>query len=264
MPLSDHSYTFGDTDVEAQRLAAVDEVFGPSSRALLVDAVDRPPALAYDLGCGPGHTTRLVAEATGARRTIGLDRSVAHLERAAAGDGGVSYFAHDVTQIPFPAGPADLVYCRLLLAHLPAPVEAAVSWSTQLNGGGFLVVDEIEWIESAHPLFREHLCLVQAQIAATGAQMCAGPILAGLGEAPGLRLRLGRVAEVEVPTASAATMFSFSLHTWGDQAVAAGLCDSDEMTDLRAGLAKLRESTATGEITWGLHQAAYEVVSTAS
>ena len=43
------SYTFGDTEAAAQRLAVVNEVFGSTSRALLAAAVMHPPALAYDL-----------------------------------------------------------------------------------------------------------------------------------------------------------------------------------------------------------------------
>ncbi|MGO9196106.1 MAG: class I SAM-dependent methyltransferase [Acidimicrobiales bacterium] len=253
-------YTFGDTDVEAERLGVVAQVFGSSSRALLADAVGEAPSLAYDLGCGPGHTTRLVAEVTGALQTIGLDRSEAHVARAAAeACEGVRFLVHDVSRFPFPAGRADLIYCRLLLAHLADPVEAALSWTTQLDHGGLLVVDEIEWIESEHPVLEAHLCLVQSRVAHTGAHMCAGPLLAGLADGPRLRCRLRRVVELSVPTASAAAMFSMSLGTWGEQAVAASLCDRDELSELAAALAELRSSPATGQITWGLHQAAYEI-----
>jgi len=81
-------YTFGDTDVAARRLRVVNEVFGPPSRALLAEVAGQPPGLAYDLGCGPGHTTALVSQVTQAKRTIGLDGSAAHIERARAGPGG--------------------------------------------------------------------------------------------------------------------------------------------------------------------------------
>src|SRR5487761_387407 len=67
-------YTFGDTDLAARRLEVLGEVFGPSSRALLADVVERPPRLAYDLGCGPGYTTALLSQVTRARRTAALGR----------------------------------------------------------------------------------------------------------------------------------------------------------------------------------------------
>jgi trans-aconitate 2-methyltransferase len=259
-------YTFGDTDMAARRLKILNEVFGPPSAALLAEVVDRPPVLAYDLGCGPGHTTALVSRVTAAGQTIGLDGSATHVERArASASGPVSFAVHDCRELPFPAGPADLIYCRLLLAHLPDPVAAARSWASQLTPGGLLVIDEIEWIDTGHPVLRTHLRLAQSLIATTGARMVAGPLLAGLelggpGRAAGpaaLRRRLARVTEVPVSTARAATMFAMNLAVWGEEAVALGLCDRAELGELAAQLSQLHDSPASGEITWGLHQAAY-------
>jgi DNA/RNA-binding domain of Phe-tRNA-synthetase-like protein/SAM-dependent methyltransferase len=251
-------YTFGDTDIAAQRLKVLSEVFGPSSRALLAEVTSAPPELAYDLGCGPGYTTALLSAQTGALRTIGLDESASHVDRARKSASGPVEFAQwDVRQVPFPAGPADLIYCRLLLAHLPDPVAAATAWASQLTAGGLLVVDEIEWIDVSNPVLRAHLDLVTALIATTGAVMCAGPLLAGLGQAAGLAPRLRRVTRLPVATARAATMFAMNLAAWGDKPVTLGLCSPSELSELKAGLAALRESDAAGEITWGLHQAAY-------
>jgi trans-aconitate 2-methyltransferase len=251
-------YTFGDSPVEARRLGIVQETFGPSSRALLASAVDGPPALAYDLGCGPGLTTRLVADVTGAAHVVGLDRSPALLARA-IGEAGerVSFREWDVTRLPLPAGPADLIYGRLLLAHVRGPANVACSWATQLAPGGMLVIDEIEGIETTNPALRSHLDLAARQVATTGAVMCAGPLLAGLGTRLGLRPRLRQVTEVAVTTARAADMFAASLEGWGTQAVAAGLCSKEDLTELAGALIDLRRSTTSGEITWKLHQAVY-------
>ena len=76
-------YTFGDTPLAATRLQLVAQVFEPASRAFLTEAVASPPDTALDLGCGPGASTRLVAEVTRARHTTGLDVSDAFLEIAA-------------------------------------------------------------------------------------------------------------------------------------------------------------------------------------
>ena len=264
-PAPDRTYAFGDTDVEAARLALVTEVFGPTSEALLTQAVEHPPVLAYDLGCGPGHTTRLVAKATGATLTVSLERSAAHLTRARAGaPKGVRFVTWDVAELPFPAGPADLVYARLLLAHLEDPVAVASSWTTQLNLGGLLVVDELEWIATDHPVLQAHLRLASSLVATTGAQMCAGPVLAGLGDVPGLECRLRRVVELPVATVDAAAMFELSLQAWGEGIVAAGLCDRGGLFELARALSALRDSPATGEITWGLHQAVYEVLTSST
>lgn len=253
-----HAYTFGDSDPEGRRLELVHEVFCPASAALLRRVVARPVALSYDLGCGTGNTTRLVASITKATTTVGLDTSESHLTRARARvTPGLRYVCHDITQFPFPAGPADLIFARLLLAHLVQPAAIARSWATQLCAGGTLVVDEIEWIRTEQPILAAHLELVTALVAATGARMCAGPLLWALANTPELDRLLTEVVEVRVPTALAAEMFAISLATWGDQAVVQHLCTEGHRRRLARGLTRLSTSTEIGEITWGLHQAAY-------
>lgn len=237
----------------------VQEVFGPSSRALLASAADRPPALAYDLGCGRGLTTRMVADVSGAAHVVGLDRSDAFLALAKAEAGErVSFQPWDVTRLPFPAGAADLIYARLVLAHVLDPVAVARSWATQLAAGGALVIDEIEGIETTNQVLSAHLDLAARQVARTGAVMCAGPLLADLRADAGLRPRLCRSVEVAVPTARAAEMFAASLESWGTEAVSAGLCSEAHLTELALSLRDLRSSGAVGEISWLLHHAVYD------
>ncbi len=251
-------YAFGDTDIAARRLAVLDQVFGPSSRALLGGLATPPPAIAYDLGCGPGHTTAMVARVCGAARTVGIDNSAAHIARARAQAAGpVEFAVRDVLALPLPAGPAGLIYCRMLLAHLPDPAAAVRRWASQLTAGGVIVVDEIEWIRASHPALVAHLRLADALVAASGARMCAGPLLAGLAAEPGLRHCRTSIAEVPVPTALAATMFSLNIATFGDRPVSLGLCDAAELKALATTMTSLTTSAATGEITWGMHQAVY-------
>ncbi len=75
--------TFADTfhsapawSPDGTRLAFVADLFDESSRAFLSEAVGFRPRLALDLGCGPGHTTRLLAEVLRPGRVVGVDRSV--------------------------------------------------------------------------------------------------------------------------------------------------------------------------------------------
>lgn len=75
-------YAFGDNEIARRRLMLLAEVFNPSSRPLLVEHVPPRAHLVLDLGCGPGATTRLVAEVTGADRTVGLDSSSSFLAAA--------------------------------------------------------------------------------------------------------------------------------------------------------------------------------------
>src|SRR2546422_2925352 len=151
-------YTYGDTDLAAKRLALVADVFEPTTRAFLIAAAPAHPSLAVDLGCGPGYTTRLIHEVTGADRTLGLDSSPWHIERARTSAApGVSFAVHDATRVPFPGEPADLVFARLLVAHLADPAEAIARWSTTLTDHGRILVDDLEAIDADEPTFRTYL-----------------------------------------------------------------------------------------------------------
>jgi SAM-dependent methyltransferase len=83
-------YAFGDSALAARRLVLLAEVFEPTSRAFLAHVGAHhsgpPPELAVDLGCGTGHTTRLLVSVLGPRRVLGLDQSALrrYLELAAA------------------------------------------------------------------------------------------------------------------------------------------------------------------------------------
>src|SRR3954451_13842826 len=104
------TYTFGDTPLAIERLRMLAEVFEPASRAFLEDTVTTPPRRALDLGCGPGASTRLLASVTGAAATVGLDASPSFVAAASvAAPAGVEFACRDVTDLPWPFAPADLV-----------------------------------------------------------------------------------------------------------------------------------------------------------
>jgi SAM-dependent methyltransferase len=241
-------YTFGDSDLAAERMALVAEVFEPSSRALLDRGVPAGSGLALDLGCGPGHTTRLVADACRPRRTVGVDGSERYVElaRATTPDPTVTFVQHDVTRLPLPEAPADVVYARLLLAHLPDPPGLVERWCSQVRPGGVVVVDEVESIEAPPGVLREYEGLVVALVAAEGGPMYAGPLLAPLG---------GECVEVMVDAAVAARMYGMNLTTWGDRALGLGLAGSDDLDRVAAGLERVADGrTRLAPVRWVLRQ----------
>ena len=75
-------YLFGDGDVAARRLRLLAEVFAPSTREFIEQFVSLRPARVLDLGCGPGHTTRLLSEVFAGAMVRGLDSSQAYFELA--------------------------------------------------------------------------------------------------------------------------------------------------------------------------------------
>ena len=68
-------YLFGDTDIAAQRLKVLAEVFAESSRAFLLDTDIGKPRLALDLGGGPGYSTHFLANLLQCEQVAGLDNS---------------------------------------------------------------------------------------------------------------------------------------------------------------------------------------------
>src|SRR5438876_392809 len=83
-------------------LPRVARIFEPSPRSLLARLPARSGRRVLDIGCGPGHTTRLLAEVCGDAHVIGLDRSEAFLAEARrnAGPAGPSFVHADVTIPP--------------------------------------------------------------------------------------------------------------------------------------------------------------------
>jgi SAM-dependent methyltransferase len=246
-------YTFGDSDLAVRRMDLVAEVFEPTSRALLAAAVPAGVDQALDLGCGPGHTTRLLAAVARPRRTVGLDGSERYLAhaRAATAEPSVDYVRHDVTTLPLPGAPADAIYARLLLAHLPDPLGLVERWHSQLRPGGVLVLDDVEDIDPPPGVLRDYEQLVVALVAAEGGPMYAGRLLAPLG---------GRCVEVHVDAALAARIFGMNLATWRDDALARGIADADHLDDVAHGLAILasggdRTTPAGTTVRWVLRHA---------
>jgi SAM-dependent methyltransferase len=252
-------YTFGDTPLAAERLRLVARVYAESSRAFLAASAPPGPGIAIDVGCGPGVSTRLVAEVTGAARTVGLDDSDAFVALAAVdAPPGMSFARHDATALPLPGAPADLVYCRLLLAHLPDPAAVVRGWIGQLTPTGRLLVDEIEWMEIRHPVFAAYEEVVLDLVGSRGAPMYAGPIIDPLRTGPGWRQAASDVRVVPVTTADAARMFAMNAATWRDDPHVREHHEAAAIERLGRDLDALTGSPATGEIAWGMRQVVYE------
>jgi organic hydroperoxide reductase OsmC/OhrA/SAM-dependent methyltransferase len=261
-------YAFRDGDPAAERLAMVARLFETPSREFVSAAIsDFPstPRLAVDLGCGPGHTTALLAEVTGAERVVGLDESEHFLDLARSNaKPGVTFVRHDLqsTRWPVASGSgaaADLAYGRLILAHLPDPAVVTLSWLGELAPGGRLLLDELEWIRTDEPVLQQYLELVTELVAAHGVAMFTGPFLAELDPSMlGRRTRSG-VREWPVPVVDAAAMFALNLSVWRNDPAAGSMVASPAVFDrLATDLERLSDHGSKGRITWGLRQVVFE------
>lgn len=256
------SYLFKDTDLAAYRLQVLAEVFAPASRAFLHDIVNTTPQVAVDLGCGPGYTTRLLADATRSVQTIGLDNSEHFLTLARRNaPERIAFVRHDITQAPFPTGPGDLLFCRMLLTHLQGPQAVIERWATQLRPQGLLLLEEVGWIRTEQPLFHTYLAIVAAMLEQQANQLYIGPLLDKMQFGSNLKRRVSRVYHLPVSTAQAATMFYLNIPSWKDHPFIQEHYSASMIAALEHDLRELAEtSTNKDEIEWGMRQLAFEHV----
>lgn len=254
-------YLFADTDLAAQRLEKLAAAYAPHTREFIRDKIAKPPELALDLGCGPGCTTRLLAAATGGARVVGLDKSVPFVERAQQGaPEGIAFLTHDLTQTPFPLAPADLLYCRLVLAHQRDPFALVEAWGTQLKPGGLLLIEELEYVRSDRALFNDYLAIVVAMLADGGYDMYAGPHLARqAGDSALLQTVSSEVGEVEMATHVVAELFHMNIQTWKEQPFIRANYDAGKIEAMERELAALKDPAQdAGQHVWGMRRMVME------
>ena len=255
-------YMFGDTDIAAHRLKVLAEVYAASTRAFLCDAVTCRPRIVLDLGCGPGHTTHLLSDVLDSSYALGLDNSehfIALAEQTRTAE--ISFCWHDVTTVPFPAKAGDLLYSRLLLAHLRDPRKVLLAWATQMRPKGLLLLEEVEWIETSSAVFTTYLEIVTALLAQQSTNMYAGQDLHKLQDPEQLRRRTSQVQRVPVTSAHAATMFFLNMQTWKQQPFIQAHYASSLIDLIEQELHGLIEgSHHDAEIEWGMRQLVYERV----
>jgi trans-aconitate 2-methyltransferase len=238
-------YTFGDDDAAVRRLGMVAAAYEPTSRAFLTAHAPREAPVALDLGCGPGFSTQLVAGTCGPRTLVGIDASSRFLTAAQERVPTARFAVHDVTVAPLPGGQADLVYARLLLAHLPDPPTIVGRWRHQLAPGGVLLLEELEAVDAPPGPLRDYDELSTDVVRRGGGVMCAGPLLADLG---------GDAVRITVPATDAATISLFNVRLWladGSSGVAA-----ERLLDLEDALTRLATRRDERPLTWVVRQLA--------
>jgi SAM-dependent methyltransferase len=182
------TYALGHTTQEYERLRAQARDWEVAT-ARILDQITLPAgASCLDAGCGPGETTRLLAQRVGPGGrvlAIDVDASVGALTvRMLHGSGyrHCTFHAHDLSaDEPVPGGPFDLVYARLLLIHLPDRVGALARLWDAVAPGGYLVVQDYDartfgaWPEL--PSFAEMTRVMIGTFQAVGADVRTGALL---------------------------------------------------------------------------------------
>jgi len=253
-------YLFGDSDLAGHRLKILAEVYADSTKAFVIGHVRRKPRLFFDVGCGPGYTTHLIANVLGCEQAVGLDNSehFISLAQKSATD-SVSFQLHDVTKIPFPAGPADLLFCRFLMTHLLDPQAALSRWATQVVPKGLLLIEEVETIMTANPIFTEYLQIVDAMLKAQNRMLYIGPSLDSIHPPGSLKKVRSTLNQLVVPTHQAALMFYLNIQTWKRQPFVRTNYYSSSIENLEKAMGILSAAKKDEiEIQWTLRQMVFE------
>jgi trans-aconitate 2-methyltransferase len=128
-----------------------------SALELLERVAIASPGVIYDLGCGTGQVTRLMAERWPAARVYGLDHSREMLQQAAREPGRVEWIEADIRAWR-PAEPADLIYSNATLHWLADHDRLFPRLVGLLKAGGSLAVQmPLSWGAPSHRLMRETL-----------------------------------------------------------------------------------------------------------
>lgn len=115
------------------------------------------PSLVYDLGCGTGNITRIIAERWPAATVVGADSSPDMLAKAATEPGRIVWEAIDVRTWR-PPKPVDIIYSNAMLQWVTGHALIFPSLVEQLAPGGVLAVQvPLSWSEPSHRLMRQTL-----------------------------------------------------------------------------------------------------------
>jgi trans-aconitate 2-methyltransferase len=115
------------------------------------------PAVIYDIGCGSGHVTRLIAERWPSTTVYGLDNSREMLAHAAAEPSRIRWIDADLRSWR-PDEPPDLLYSNAVLHWVEGHAALFSRLAGFLRAGGCLAVQmPLSWAGPSHRLMVETL-----------------------------------------------------------------------------------------------------------
>lgn len=115
------------------------------------------PQTIYDLGCGAGNITRMIAERWPSAAVYGVDNSAEMLEQAAAAPGPVRWRRADIEGWE-PEAPPDLIFSNATLQWLTGHRDLFPRLLGYLRPGGVLAVQmPLSWDAPSHRLMRTTL-----------------------------------------------------------------------------------------------------------
>jgi 2-polyprenyl-3-methyl-5-hydroxy-6-metoxy-1,4-benzoquinol methylase len=152
-----------------------------------------------------------------------------------------------------------MLFCRFLVTHLADPADVLEKWATQLNHGGLLMLEEVERIDTVHPVLRSYAGIVEAMLQSQSNTLYAGPLIAKLDTPQGLQHVASEVRRVAVVNSDAADLFRLNMRVWKEYAFIRENYSEKTIRDLDSALEAIaRERAAASDIEWGMRQVIFQ------
>ena len=133
---------------EGERLGGLSAFYDPGTRRQLESVGVGPGWNCLEIGAGAGSIAGWLAERVGPTgRVVATDLDTGFLERLALDN--LEVRRHDIVTDDLPVGVFDLVHARLVLEHLAGRDQALARMAAALAPGGWLVVEDLDWISVA-------------------------------------------------------------------------------------------------------------------
>lgn len=126
---------------ERSRLAGIESLWDPGSRALLDDLGIGAGWRCLEVGAGAGSLTQWMANRGAAVTAIDIDTRF--IEPLACN--AIEVRRVDIRTDELPTASFDLVHARLLLEHLPDRRDVIDKLAAALRPGGWLVIEDYDW-----------------------------------------------------------------------------------------------------------------------
>lgn len=244
-------YVLATGAAERERLALLQEVYGPVTQTALRDAGLRSGMRVLEIGCGNGLMACWLAEQVGPTGSVlGLDQSQAQVDeaRGLAASRGLANVRFELGEANAPGAPAgsfDVAYCRLVLMHLPDPLGALRAMRALVKPGGAVVAVEMDltrWLCDPPSPAVERAYALNVQLGdARGEHFRIATSLHGLFDAAGLVDVEARADLPLIRRGPTKHLLRLSFEQFAPVAVLDGVVTPDEVADVDAELRRIAD-----------------------